>query len=267
MGTSIEPDQTFRSTPRVEWLSFSGGLSDNVIAFAQGVHRFGFAYGRVEDDIWMARYVYGCLSGDALEWFEHLDPEIKEDWSKLRPIMIEKFKQSRASASRSRIKVVKQNGTVPGYLSRPHPAHAATVVSADEALVLEASRAQDTHVARVKMLNCSNSDTFPFLGLEIQDGWWELKACDAEPEGSVFKGRGRADTTTEPMHPASSKIWTIKKIDGPNEQLCPQWIEDGAKIPLYPILRPKTLQIFMYRDPHQSNGHNDEPVSFILEHF
>ncbi|KAG8983684.1 hypothetical protein FRB93_007081 [Tulasnella sp. JGI-2019a] len=95
MGTSIEPDQTFRSTPRVEWLSFSGGLSDNVIAFAQEVHRFGFAYGRVEDDVWMARYVYGCLSGDALEWFEHLDPEIKEDWSKLRPIMIEKFKQSR----------------------------------------------------------------------------------------------------------------------------------------------------------------------------
>ncbi|KAG9004521.1 hypothetical protein FRB93_010298 [Tulasnella sp. JGI-2019a] len=87
------------SAGSVQWLTFSGGGPENVLLFAQGVHRFAFAHGRQNDDVWMANYAYGCLSGDALSWFNDLDAEVKKDWSKLRPAMFAWFTQSSVAAS------------------------------------------------------------------------------------------------------------------------------------------------------------------------
>ncbi|KAG8995596.1 hypothetical protein FRB94_003533 [Tulasnella sp. JGI-2019a] len=147
------PNYSLQSLVRAEWLSFSGGSSENVLLFAQAVHRFAFAHGRQKDGVWIADYAYGCLSDEALDWFEDLDPDVRQDWSSLRPAMITKFRRNRFvptapaaattgarvnSVSRSRVRVVRGNGAVLGYLSPPTTqTHATVVASVDEALVLD----------------------------------------------------------------------------------------------------------------------------------
>ncbi|KAG9012832.1 hypothetical protein FRB94_004978 [Tulasnella sp. JGI-2019a] len=93
-NTSTVPDHSLRSLARVEWLSFSGCPSENVLLFAQAVHRFAFAHSRRKDGSWMADYAYGCFSGEALDWFEDLDHGVKQDWSKPRPAIITTFRQN-----------------------------------------------------------------------------------------------------------------------------------------------------------------------------
>ncbi|KAG8992017.1 hypothetical protein FRB94_012042 [Tulasnella sp. JGI-2019a] len=147
--------QSFRLAPRVEWLSFSGEPSEDVLVFAQGVLRSALGYGRQDDGAWMAHYAYGCLSGYALEWFEHLDAAVRQDWSKLRPVLLEKFLPNRTprnSSSRARVKVARHNGGVLGYMSPPTPGNMIALVSnAEEALVLDIPGAYGT-VATIRMV-------------------------------------------------------------------------------------------------------------------
>ncbi|KAG8984031.1 hypothetical protein FRB93_006824 [Tulasnella sp. JGI-2019a] len=161
MKGDITPDHSLQSLARAEWLSFSDGHSEHVLLFVQAVHRFAFAHGRQKDDVWMADYAYGCLSGEVLEWFEDLNPDVRQDWSRLRQAMVTKFRQSKlvptsasaaasgpqvasSSVSRSRVRVVRGDGTVLGYVSPPNPtAHITVVASADEALVLNLPKVCD----------------------------------------------------------------------------------------------------------------------------
>ncbi|KAG9008758.1 hypothetical protein FRB94_012982 [Tulasnella sp. JGI-2019a] len=133
-------DELPQSAPRIDWVSFSGDASENVLVFAQGVLRSALAYGRQKDFVWMADFAYGGLSGYALEWFEHLDIEVKQDWSRLRPIMMERFLPNRGafnSTSRARVRVVRRSGEVLGYMSSPVPNDYPTVVATvEKALVL-----------------------------------------------------------------------------------------------------------------------------------
>ncbi|KAG9029366.1 hypothetical protein FRB95_005373 [Tulasnella sp. JGI-2019a] len=150
----IGPDQRLQLAVDVDWLSFSGEQSENLRTFIQGVHKFAFAHGRQSDGVWMADYVYGCLSDDALKWFDSLDAEVQRDWSKLKPAMIEKFMASKSSM-RCRIKVVRRNGGVVGYLSPPTSSSLSVhVVPSDEALLVDISEVQGAQplVARIKIL-------------------------------------------------------------------------------------------------------------------
>ncbi|KAG8997957.1 hypothetical protein FRB94_007296 [Tulasnella sp. JGI-2019a] len=135
--TATIPNYSLQSLAHAEWLSFSGDSSENVLLFAQAVHRFAFAHGRQKDGVWKADYAYGCLSDEALDWFEDLDPEVKQDWSSLRPAMITKFGRSKFvptapaaaavgtrvvagnSVSRCRVRVIRGDGKVLGYVSPP----------------------------------------------------------------------------------------------------------------------------------------------------
>ncbi|KAG8991973.1 hypothetical protein FRB94_012114 [Tulasnella sp. JGI-2019a] len=217
-NTVTEPDHSLTSLARAEWLSFSGGPSENVLLFAQAVHRFAFAHSRQKDGVWIADYAYGCLSDQALDWFEDLDPNIRQDWSSLRPAMITKFRRNKLVptapaatgvprmvakdfVSRSRVRVIKGNGTVLGYVSSPTTqAHATVVASADEALVLDipnvCNTQQRTHI-RITARNGIAPGPYPFIGLENFSGkHWRFRACEEGPEGSVFKERARANTIT-----------------------------------------------------------------------
>ncbi|KAG8991075.1 hypothetical protein FRB94_012875 [Tulasnella sp. JGI-2019a] len=196
-------DHSLTALARVEWLSFSGSPSEHVLLFAQAVHRFAFAFGRQKDSPWMADYAYGCLSGEALDWFEDLDPSVKNDWSRLRMAMLDMFRQNalaptapaaaacpRQAASspisRCRVKVVRGNGTVRGYVPSPTREALATVVaSADEALVLDIPKSCDTHpnVTHIKIAAPTNGNDrilYPFLGLENygHGDHWRFRACE-----------------------------------------------------------------------------------------
>ncbi|KAG9000745.1 hypothetical protein FRB93_012571 [Tulasnella sp. JGI-2019a] len=143
------------SRPTFRRLSFSGDPSDNMLLFAREVYYYAFTHRRQDDDVWMAQYVYGCMSGEALEWFENLDPDVKKSWSKLRSEMMGKFKECRAPMMRCRVKVVKKNGMVHGYLPPPTPGtHSTVTTSMDRALIVDVSNMPDTQqdVIRVRMV-------------------------------------------------------------------------------------------------------------------
>ncbi|KAG9008754.1 hypothetical protein FRB94_012978 [Tulasnella sp. JGI-2019a] len=239
-----------QSTPLVEWISFSGSPSEDVLVFAQGVLRIALAYGRQRDLAWMADFAYGCLSGQALEWFEYLDAGVKQDWSKLRPIMMEKFLPIRTAfhlRSRARIRVVRGSGVVLGYLSPPvRDTYPKVVAKADEALVLivptECAARQVANNIKTVTRNDEVS-AYPFIGLETYGSFWIIKACEEGPEGSVFKGRTRADTTRSELM-AASKVWLVKKLDGTTEELYSEWIEDsGGMCPLQFLLFSSTASV------------------------
>ncbi|KAG9024818.1 hypothetical protein FRB95_010986 [Tulasnella sp. JGI-2019a] len=275
---SIVPDHSLRSLARAEWLSFSGGPSEHMLLFVQAVHRFAFAHGRQKDDVWMADYAYGCLSGEVLEWFEDLDPDVKQDWSRLRQAMVTKFRQSKlvpttsgAASGPHRVRVVRGDGTVLGYVSPPNPtAHITVVASADEALVLNLPKVCDGQekAARIRIA-ASDSDVvaYPFLGLENwKDDHWIVRACEEGPKGSVFKERARADTHNVPQV-ASSNVWSIKKLDNSIEELCMHWMEDtgsrsGLKA-MIPSASNSPIYLWMRKAPVGS----EESVKLILERF
>ncbi|KAG8978854.1 hypothetical protein FRB93_010596 [Tulasnella sp. JGI-2019a] len=229
----IESNRPSRSIAPVEWLSFSGHPSENVRRFVRGVHRFGFSHGRHNDSVWMADYAYGCLDDEALEWFDHLDAEVRRDWSRLRPAIMETFLPRCGSMSRCRIKVV--------------------------------LGAQQQRVARIRMLDSGNSDTnYPFLGVENErDICWTHRACQEGLEGDIYKRRAQAKSSY--TYPASSKIWTIKKPDAWTEELCMQWIMDsGSPASLDVILRPSSMIIYMCL-LNKTFQTEDEQVKLILE--
>ncbi|KAG9007108.1 hypothetical protein FRB94_014676 [Tulasnella sp. JGI-2019a] len=100
----------------------------------------------------MATYAYGCLSGEALDWFEDLDLQDKHDWGRLRPAMI---KKSRTLPTRSRIKVVKSNGTTLGYVLPPKEINDSNYMNdTGRALVLDIPNVLRTQqsTSRLKML-------------------------------------------------------------------------------------------------------------------
>ncbi|KAG9024817.1 hypothetical protein FRB95_010985 [Tulasnella sp. JGI-2019a] len=235
----------------------------------------------------MADYAYGCLSGEVLDWFEDLDPDVRQDWSRLRQAMITKFRQSKlvptapeaasgpclvasSPVSRSRVRVVRGNGTVLGYISPPGPWTHATVVASDQALVLDIPNVWDEkqEPGHIKISACdSNIVAYPFLGLENWKGdHWIVRACEEEPEGSVFKERARADTNSA-VQEAASKVWSIKKLNGSTEELCMHWLEDtGGRSCLQaviPSVSDSSIQLWMRRAPIGS----EESVKLILERF
>ncbi|KAG8884114.1 hypothetical protein FRB98_002604 [Tulasnella sp. 332] len=139
----------------VEWLTFSGGPSDNILRFAKAVHQFAFAHGRQKDGVWMADYVYGCLDDEALEWFEDLEPKIREDWTHLRSAMMKEFRQSKfvptappaamgprvvvpSSTAHARVKIINKKDKVVGYVGPLNEAGINVIQQNSEgALVLE----------------------------------------------------------------------------------------------------------------------------------
>ncbi|KAG8980322.1 hypothetical protein FRB93_009281 [Tulasnella sp. JGI-2019a] len=260
----LESNQSPRSLPGVEWLSFSGAPSEDVLLFARGVHRCAFAYKRLKDDAWMADYAHGCLLGEALAWFDTIDVEIQLDWLKLRPALMDRFIKN------SRVKVVRGNGAVLGYVAPPTSgAHGAITASADQALVLNVSRALDTRktVTMIRMVGHTNSP-FPFIGIEsLKDEYWDLRACEeVGPEGTKFHRRARADTTTL-AQVASSNVWLIKKPDNSTEELCMEWTEaTDARTPLQAVTSSSTTspkELWM----RKVILGGEESVKLILERF
>ncbi|KAG8992206.1 hypothetical protein FRB93_002435 [Tulasnella sp. JGI-2019a] len=104
----------------------------------------------------MATYAYGCLSGEALDWFEDLDLQDKHDWGRLRPAMIKKSRTKEPPLpTRSRIKVVKSNGTTLGYVLPPKEINDSNYMNdTGRALVLDIPNVLSTQqsTSRLKIL-------------------------------------------------------------------------------------------------------------------
>ncbi|KAG9023401.1 hypothetical protein FRB95_013136 [Tulasnella sp. JGI-2019a] len=135
----------------------------------------------------MADYAYGCLLDEALDWFEELDNNVKQDWSKLRPAIIAKFpksKSSKAVTSRSRIKAVRENGIVLGYVaSMARAINHKLVAKADEGLIMDIPL-RDTQQTAAYIQMASHGAVYSFVGLEVayyhdSNEHWNFRACEA----------------------------------------------------------------------------------------
>ncbi|KAG9027246.1 hypothetical protein FRB95_007963 [Tulasnella sp. JGI-2019a] len=272
MGDTITELLQSLRLAQVEWLSFSGRPSEDVLVFVQGVLRSALAHGRHRDGAWMADYAYGCLSGHALEWFEHLDPEVKQHWSKLRPVMMEKFLPDRMtynSRSRARVKAVRANGAVLGYASPPEPqGYINLSAKAEDALVLDIPREypgqQTAFAIRTVTRSPDQAVPYPFIGLQsISDSYWIIRACEEGPGG----GRRTLANTAHPEYPASSGVWLVRKPDSSTEELYAEWTNDaGGRVSLqaatYADLTPPFDCWLRVTVPS-----GEESVKLILERF
>ncbi|KAG9024183.1 hypothetical protein FRB95_011967 [Tulasnella sp. JGI-2019a] len=280
-------------SPCIDWLAFSGTSSENVLVFCQAVYRFAFANGRQEDGAWMAGYAYSCLTDAALEWHEDLEADVKEDWLKLRPALIKKYRQTNripnapsAAAgprplsgnfnTRCRVLVVRGNGTTVGYVSPlSQKGDSLFQTSADGALILNVpvtQSSQNPPLLMIRMMAPERAmEAYPFFGVEFQRDYWSLRACDEGYLGQVFRGRARAYATT-PAAVASSKVWSISKLDGQVEELRVQWTDDtGTPTPLVVVSKAGHIEstradsrTFWMR---KSATSSEEPLKLLLERF
>ncbi|KAG8980320.1 hypothetical protein FRB93_009279 [Tulasnella sp. JGI-2019a] len=286
--------ETVTSTPsqRFDWLAFSGTSSENVLVFCQAVYRFAFANGRQEDGTWIAGYAYSCLTDAALDWYEDLPADIKKDWSKLRPAMMMTFRQggeipnapsaaagprplSNSFKTRCRILVVRGNGTTVGYLGPlAQKGDSVFQASAVGALLLDVPIIQPSQKPSLLMIRMlaprSEMAAYPLIGIEFHRGYWNLRACDEGYSGTVFRGRTRAYTVTAaPV--ASSKVWSVSKLDSSTEELRIEWTDDnGTPTPIVPgtyahtidsTAEPKTFWM------RKTLGSSEEPLKLLLERF
>ncbi|KAG8898826.1 hypothetical protein FRC01_010752, partial [Tulasnella sp. 417] len=72
-------------------LVFEGTDPKECEAFVATVRRRGLEQGKHRDNEWMAVFASSYLGGDALYWYEDLDEDVQNDWSRLRPALLARF--------------------------------------------------------------------------------------------------------------------------------------------------------------------------------
>ncbi|KAG9023188.1 hypothetical protein FRB95_013424 [Tulasnella sp. JGI-2019a] len=130
------------SPPPLEDLEFRGGPADDVTRFLAAIKGAAVIQGRHLDDEWVVSYTESCLGGDAMAWFDDLGSEVTTDWRSLRKALLHRFHKPDSSTaqspvaaappttvspqpaetipmSRCRVRVVKENGVMMGYIATP----------------------------------------------------------------------------------------------------------------------------------------------------
>ncbi|KAG8997609.1 hypothetical protein FRB93_014067 [Tulasnella sp. JGI-2019a] len=125
---------------------------------------------------------------NALYWFEGLDRDIKQNWSKLQQAIIVSFPWP--TTSRSRVKAVLANGLFLGYVG-PLARESANIMvtKAEEALILDISKTWDAQQTAARIRLAVPNDSYPFIGLELHSGdIWGFRACNAGEYPSIDRG-------------------------------------------------------------------------------
>ncbi|KAG9018435.1 GTP-binding protein [Tulasnella sp. JGI-2019a] len=78
----------------LEELEFGGGPNEDVSKFLGAVKRVALTQGRHLDHEWVIEYIESCLRGDALDWFDEMDPDevAAMDWRSLRKAFLGRFR-------------------------------------------------------------------------------------------------------------------------------------------------------------------------------
>lgn len=69
-------------------LVFEGNDRTECEVFVHAVRNQARAAGKSRDNDWIVDFVAACLLGDALHWYEKLDPEVQNDWNRLRKAIL-----------------------------------------------------------------------------------------------------------------------------------------------------------------------------------
>ncbi|KAG8986352.1 hypothetical protein FRB93_005348 [Tulasnella sp. JGI-2019a] len=129
--------------PPLDDLEFRGGPDEDVSRFLGAIRRAALLQGKHSDEEWMRTYVESCLRGEAMEWFNEMDAGVDTmNWRTLSKAFLRRFHRPEVSKSMCRVKAVRGDGTLVGYLPPPGTKGLSDdfVVSAEGALVLDIPR-------------------------------------------------------------------------------------------------------------------------------
>ncbi|KAG8950525.1 hypothetical protein FRC00_007653 [Tulasnella sp. 408] len=73
---------------------FKGTSSEDCEIFVAMIRRRALEQGKQRDTEWMAIFASSYLIGDALYWYEGLDEDVQNDWTRLRPALLARFGRS-----------------------------------------------------------------------------------------------------------------------------------------------------------------------------
>ncbi|KIO29814.1 hypothetical protein M407DRAFT_21065 [Tulasnella calospora MUT 4182] len=119
-------------------LVFRGSSPEECETFVSTIRKRALAEKKHRDDEWIAYLASSCFVGDAFYWYEDLDKEIQDDWSRLRPALVARIAVSQVSVPpitiptpaaappapnsipmtrKGRLKVLGLNGRFRGYVA------------------------------------------------------------------------------------------------------------------------------------------------------
>lgn len=70
---------------------FEGTDPKECEAFVATIRRRALELGKHRDNEWMAVFASSYLGSDALYWYEDLEEDVQNDWSRLRPALLARF--------------------------------------------------------------------------------------------------------------------------------------------------------------------------------
>ncbi|KAG8950782.1 hypothetical protein FRC04_007202, partial [Tulasnella sp. 424] len=80
-------------------LSFEGTSPKECEVFVATIRQRALAQGKHLDNEWIAFLASSYFVGDAFYWYEELDDDVKNDWSRLRPALVARFGRGGSSST------------------------------------------------------------------------------------------------------------------------------------------------------------------------
>lgn len=91
------------------------------------IRRRALAQGKHRDNEWIAFLAASCFVGDAFYWYEELDEDVQNDWSRLRPALVARFGRGVLTSTTPLI-ISSTPGSAPSTTTVPTPAAAPPII-------------------------------------------------------------------------------------------------------------------------------------------
>ncbi|KAG8911389.1 hypothetical protein FRC00_006590, partial [Tulasnella sp. 408] len=93
---NAEPAYSYERIPTgSDELVFRGSSPEECETFVSTIRKRALAENKHRDDEWIAYLASSCFAGDAFYWYEDLEKETQNDWSRLRPALVARFGRTR----------------------------------------------------------------------------------------------------------------------------------------------------------------------------
>ncbi|KAG8903900.1 hypothetical protein FRB99_002600 [Tulasnella sp. 403] len=74
-------------------VTFQGRNSSEAQDFIRKVYEHAAARNKLADNQWIADYASSCLQGEALTWYETLNPSVRRDWGQFQVVLVQHYVQ------------------------------------------------------------------------------------------------------------------------------------------------------------------------------
>ncbi|KIO18667.1 glycoside hydrolase family 13 protein [Tulasnella calospora MUT 4182] len=265
---------------------FEGADPKECEAFVATVRRRGLEQGKHRDNEWMAVFASSYLGGDALYWYEDLEEDVQNDWSRLRPALLARFgrrgKNPSVTPSAPTISGSTPSTTIPTPAAAPPATIFPPMVRKGRLKVLDSNRKFHGYVAKsaneqglycllssapdpALLVSFSAAVDGPF-GIQVIDASQNPQVIDilaiawSSLSGGTWMEKSEyvaslcsfSNVTSKTSWAVEQKVWKISK-DGELSAEYPK--PDGSAERLQPRKIITQERIWWYRPPAPSDHH------------